>query len=350
MTIGNVAHMNSANAQRSKRGWCRFSLRTLLITMAMLGVGLGIIGNEFVQLRRYRASGKRISQLGGRLVFFTKTGKEPRGPWWCPVVMSGMYAERQVVWFTSGRNAGLRNEDLGVFNELPRLDTVEIVAAGISDEGLAHLEKLTRLRRLVLQDTQVTSKGLHRLKSLPLQQLVMGGEATSSDILDCLGSLKSLKKLALYDAPVTDGSLKNLKHVPELEHLYLEKCQITEEGFREVAHLKKLKIIELLDLNVGDAGIEQLAKLSSLREVDLEKLPITDQGLRALAQLPHLRRLHVTHAATTVDGFHAFEQSGSLRSLMIGPGITPDHIKALRAIMPACKVSDSMGTIRFHGP
>jgi len=311
---------------------------------------LGLISNEFIRLRRHRLAEVKVSELGGRLVFVNQRLRDPRGPWWFPVVKDRMYADHEVLWFTSGKNAGLRDIDLQVLADLPRVEVIEIVAPNVGNAGIVHLAKLSRLRRLVLQDTQVTSRGLRRLKHLPIEELVMGGACVSDETLECLDSFRTLKKFAIYDCFVSDFGLGNLKHLTNLEHLYLNNCLLTDDGLRVIGELTKLKTVELLSLNIGDRAIEPLSRLRRLEQMELELPSITDQAIIPLAELPFLRYLRVFSTNVTARGLRAFEKSGSLRTLSAGPNIPADQLQAIQDIMPACEVYSTNGGIRFHGP
>src|SRR4029450_2432497 len=97
-------------------------------------------------------------------------------------------------------------------------------------------------------------------------------------------------------------------------------------------------------------GIAQLRQLRQLERIELEHVNVTDRGITALAGLPWLRDLRMIHTQVTECGLRAFEESGMLRSLSVGPNMAPESIQDLQELLPACKVFDASGTIRFHGP
>jgi hypothetical protein len=341
--------MNGRISYRDKSRWLRFSLRTLLIGMAVLGAILGVVANELVRLRRHRRAETTVSELGGMYAFFSNNARDPWGPWWFPIVRSGLYADVESVSFCSERNEGLTDGDLQVLEGFPRLHVVELCASGITDKGIVHLHRIPGLRRVVLHETQVTSKGLRGFKNAQIEQLILGGASVSDETLECLRAFSKLKKLALYQTSVTNNGLANLKSVPTLEHLYLEKSPVSDEGMCHVAGLTGLKQLELRALDVGDSGIARLVRLTNLESLELEEVGLTDEGVAKLPKLPSLRRLAVVRTAVTDVGLRQLQQ-GYLRSLLVGPGVTEESLQELRALMPACQVHDASGTIRFHGP
>src|SRR5687767_9979526 len=119
----------------------RFSVRSLLVATTVLGVVLGLVGNEANRLRLHRQVVRKIHELGGRYVSVTGDLYDVGwGPFWCVVIRDRLYADSDCVWFNSTVNAGLRDEDLAVLKHLPRLKDLRISAPLITDEALVHVE------------------------------------------------------------------------------------------------------------------------------------------------------------------------------------------------------------------
>src|SRR5262245_37049256 len=146
--------MSDRNSRSAKRGWLRFSLRTLLVATAGLAALLGLWSNELIRLRRHRNAVARISKLGGMYGSSCEPIRDPREPWWFPVVQDNLYADMEIVSFNAQRNAGLQDDDLQVLNALPKLQVVEMCAPEITDKGFVHLTRIPRLQRVLLQGTQ----------------------------------------------------------------------------------------------------------------------------------------------------------------------------------------------------
>jgi|GEM_PF-4230185 len=70
--------------------------------------------------------------------------------------------------------SGLTNADLSHFRRLTSLERLLIVGRGVSDMGLLHLEGLSSLKLLRLQETQATDTGVAKLKkALPNCKIVL---------------------------------------------------------------------------------------------------------------------------------------------------------------------------------
>jgi hypothetical protein len=120
------------------------------------------------------------------------------------------------------------DDTLAYLTRLPHLQTLRLQCAlKVTDNGLAHLEGLTGLRRLWLGYTNVTDAALVHLQNLTnLEELHIG--VYRSEFGDAglvyLKGLKKLKTVALNYTKVSDKGLQDLQES-------LPNCKIT---FRRV--------------------------------------------------------------------------------------------------------------------
>lgn len=126
----------------------------------------------------------------------------------------------------------------------PGLESLSVDGGRITDEGLAHIGKLSRLHYLNLSGTQVTDRGLERLTGLA-----------------------HLNTLHLDDTEITDQGMVHLGKVTSLEKLSLNHTGITHRGLKEVQSLKNLKRIYFVGTKVNDAGLEYLKSLKQIEFV-----------------------------------------------------------------------------------
>jgi hypothetical protein len=119
-----------------KRRWFRFSLRTLLVLIALCAVLCAIVA---AYLAPYYREQRLIAELQEERVVFLK--RETHGPWWLKRFAKGKYAER--VRIVDARQCELTVEELAGFRTFRHLDDVRFYRVqGISD---AHAEQLGRL-------------------------------------------------------------------------------------------------------------------------------------------------------------------------------------------------------------
>lgn len=303
-----------------KKSVFRFSLRMLLAATTMLGVVLGLVGNEAKRLRQYRQAHRKIHELGGRLVPVTNNRFDKGwGPAWFPIVEDALYADSQCVWFNSTANDGLRDEDLAILKQLPRWRDLQISAPLVSDEALIHLEGMKSLRELTLYQTQVTSRGLRHLRGISLEMLMLGGSDVTDKTLEALDVFPDLRKLWIAESSVTDVGLAQLANVPHLEKLILH------------------------DSPICDSGMHHLAKLTKLYEADLRGLAITDDGIVPLATLSKLQYLNVAETHVTEAGLLTLRNSRSLKFLGTGHSVSCDTFTTLTTALPDCQVYEGGG-------
>jgi len=225
-----TATNDGASPAQTRRRWHQFSLRTLLVVVALGGVGLGLLGikireraeedrrraEEAEQRARQRAEEARrlalVEAIGGRLT---------------PTRVGGKVDDLELF--------SIRDADLARLKELPDLETITILADGVTDATLMHFRELTNLRRLKLSPGGVTGTGLLHLEGLT--QLV---------------------SLDLSFNPVTDAGLKHLRGLTGLERLDLQQTRITDAGLEHLGGLTNLVYLNLEDTRVTHEGVKKL--------------------------------------------------------------------------------------------
>ncbi len=116
--------MTTDSPKASKLGRWQFSLRTLLVAVAVLGIGFGWLGMKLNTARQQRRAAVEIEKLGGSVLFE------------------------------------------GDF--FPNVVKVYLHNTQVTDAGLKELAGLTQLQMLYLHSTQVTDEGVQDLqRALP---------------------------------------------------------------------------------------------------------------------------------------------------------------------------------------
>jgi hypothetical protein len=127
------------------------------------------------------------------------------------------------------------------------------------DDGLVNLRWMPRLTTLWIAGAPVTDIGLQHLRWVP-----------------------RLRDLAIRKVPITDVGLQELKWVPLLQNLYLNDTQITDAGLKELAGRTSLKALELESERITDASLDVLRGLSSLKLLSVRKTKISAEGVARL--------------------------------------------------------------------
>jgi Leucine-rich repeat (LRR) protein len=178
----------------------RFRLRTLLIAIAVLGVGLGWLAYERRQIaeRRDELAAHGFSVVSGSVL-----------PSWHS-------------WLVGDDDP---KHATAVFADHTR----------VTDAGIAHLKGLTQMKGLGLDYCRITDAELAHLKDLTqLQRLTLRGKEITDARLANVEGLTQLEFLWLGDCQVTDAGLVHLKGLTRLEHLYLVDTKVTHSGVVEL--------------------------------------------------------------------------------------------------------------------
>ena len=120
--------------------------------------------------------------------------------------------------------------------------------------GVGALDGLPQLEWLALDGTKVTDAGLGQLKVLP--------RARSVD--------------PQKHRDLRQPRLEQLKELPQLRALFVQKTNITDAGLEQLKGPMQLKSLDLMYTKVTDAGLERLKDQAQLRSLYLTGTKITE--------------------------------------------------------------------------
>jgi internalin A len=253
------------------------------------------------------------------------------------------------------RNKQLTGNGLIHLQALGSLRELRFYSTPIEDEGLRHVAQLSALEVLSLQSTHVTDAGLISLEKLTrLRELILPDQISDAGLAH-LRPLTSLEKLLLYSESITDAGLEHLKDLPALKSLTLSSPKVTRRGVEslltarpalklelslyfttdaELAGLKELPYVTSLSLagaQVTDAGLAPLAGLTSLRYLNLSRTPVTDAGLLPLENPRAIKDLNLDGTAIGDEGLAHLEHLTALETLRLhGTRVTDAGLAHLR--------------------
>ncbi len=333
----------------ARRGWRwirpRLSVRALMATVLVLGVGLGwAVERARVQHEAIAA----IHRAGGSAFYdFQEANSHARSP--SPLLPRWMIAVFGVDCFASvvrvqieywGENPGVDDAVMARIGGLGRLKFLDLYRqASVNDAMLSHLSGLRQLRELSLIRTGVRGPGLVYLRRLTrLKELHLTGQPVTDADLAPLARLTALEELSLTDTNVTDSGLTHLRGLTGLKRLRLTRCRVTSAGLthlgkmaglkelyldgtrvKDLTPLRPLAALEQLDLDqlpIGDADLDPVLGLRRLWFLGLNRTRVGDEGLERLASLPELKLLPVHKTRVTVHGIKEF---GRTRPNVIPP-------------------------------
>jgi hypothetical protein len=122
--------------------------------------------------------------------------------------------------------------------------------------------------------------------------LQLGGSKSVTDLgVRHLAKLSRLKELDLSGTLVTDRGLEFLRALPELETISLGWTQVTDAGAAHLSGCKRLRSVNLQGTSCGDGAIRALAGKKSLSQLRTGNA-VTDAGLDLLHEFPIFKQWH----------------------------------------------------------
>jgi hypothetical protein len=211
------------------------------------------------------------------------------------------------------------------------LDIKSSTDSRLSDAGLSYLAGLKHatIRRLDLSLSDVTDVGLMHMAGLRIKSLILGARRSiTADGLKGLGSVVALEELDFNDTTsINDASLKYLKDLVNLRSLTLDRTQVTDAGLRHLKDLPRLEDLSLAECKCAGPGLATLRDFHDLRRLNLRSSGLTDAHLIYLKDLRVIDDLYLSNTTITDAGVEWLSSLNSLRTLVVrhtniaGPGL-----------------------------
>jgi hypothetical protein len=196
--------MPTPRPKRRTRKFLQFSLRTLLIFVLLVSIGMSWFAVKMEKARRQKEAVEAIRKMGGCVYYDYQFGEdraflataEPPYPQWARALLgddfffdvdcvspifNGTFRDDEAIHLKALKNlntlalSGTDITDAGLehFEGLASLEHLYLGYSQVTDAGLEHLEGLTRLDVLYLEQTQVTPEGVKKLQeALPDCEIV----------------------------------------------------------------------------------------------------------------------------------------------------------------------------------
>jgi len=158
--------MDDSRPPRPKRRWYQFRLRTLLLLVVLVSVGMSWFTVKLHRARRQRAAVQGILGSGGSVLYDydyvddgrVTLGGQPPGPAWLRETLGvDFFCDVKTVLLLS--DAGAEH-----LEGLTSVEWVVLDGPGVTDAVLDRLKGASRLRHLILVDTSVTDEGVKELR------------------------------------------------------------------------------------------------------------------------------------------------------------------------------------------
>lgn len=183
-----------------------------------------------------------------------------------------------------------------------RLRSLTLAGLEIQD-GLVTVAQLPVIA-LFLQESTIKDKDLEALKDMVnLRRLNINGTAISSKGIVHLSNLSSLMSLWAGKTNIDDDAMEYISKLPALNELSLNSTRLTDKCAPEIAKIKSLVKLNLAATDIGDETLAALKELPLLTVLDLQGTRISDKGLLSLQDCPLLTKVNITNCNhVTKDG------------------------------------------------
>lgn len=226
---------------------------------------------------------------------------------------------------------GVSDEGIAALNKLTKVRSFKVWGRQITDKSLSIFGQMTNMASLGLQDTAVTGEGgalapLTKLTDLDVFRSTFSDEGLKSvagakgmkvlKLRDCkvtpeglkvLSGFSNLEKLDLSESRADDSTLQAISGLTKLVELELWLSRITDAGLVHLVNLP-LKSLTLEDIyDISDAGMEHVGKIKTLESLTLSKTGLTDEGLAQLSGLENLKELYLDNTTVSKKGVEAIK-------------------------------------------
>ena len=213
--------------------------------------------------------------------------------------------------------------DPRILLELPDLKVLLLSGSIINDESLRIVAQIPQLRVLSLADVKpgsVTRQGLEELAAAKnLESLALNGDWTTNEVVTGIRPLRNLKSLFVSSAPhLSSGVFTNVAEMPELCDLQIYRApQLSDEGAENLARLRKLRVFIAVQSELTDVTLSHLAKLPNMELLDVANSDVSDAGMQHVAELSSLRILNVSLTNVSDAGLRELARLPRLTNLRL---------------------------------
>jgi Leucine-rich repeat (LRR) protein len=212
---------------------------------------------------------------------------------------------------------------LATIGKLQGLRSLTIRSAGmgtVTDAGMEHLKKLSKLQRFRMEQCQqVTLAGVGALTGLSeLEELeLVEHDHIDDGVFQHIEMLPRLRKLSLAETAIQGNGLRKLAGLNRLQELNLYRTRVSDKEAAHIAKLPQLVQLNLGDTNISDVGLAQIEGLTRITHLNISGTKITDTGLAYLRSLTEITNLDISRTTIKGDGLKHLAGWSKLNSLKL---------------------------------
>lgn len=203
------------------------------------------------------------------------------------------------------------NTDLGI-------TALDMSGSQITDRSMSRLPAQKSLHFLALDGTHISDEGIANLRALPdLLELHVDRTGLTDRGMKYIGEMKSLKNLSVRGNHISDSGIAAISGL-ELRSLFFSGTGVTDEALKTVGAMKQMQRLTFgMCPRITGQGIKFLEALPGLQYIDASYNSLSPEGMAALGRLPHLIVLEFAYTGVTTSDIKALSQMPSLEYLSL---------------------------------
>ena len=250
--------------------------------------------------------------------------------------------------------------------ELTALESLNVIATKLGDDGIAPLGKLTNLKSLRFTNNgKLSDAGLEKLAGLKnLEIFSFVGTGMKGHAFAKFEGWTRLTRCSFRGSSIDDEGLRHIsERFPNLESLVLAHAKFTDAGAVHLSKMTKLKGLEIGTHNATAAALQNLttlpleylqlgegftapAAIQTIRGIKtLKRLTLTDckltsdDDLKTVAAMKHLENLELSNIPLPEARLPLLKEFAHLKALRLVPAnrvpFSPDTQAAVKRLLPS---------------
>lgn len=164
----------------------------------------------------------------------------------------------------------------------------------VTDDDMKYVAKLTGLKHIELEGTDITSKGIFNLEPLKNLQF-LGADKTMirGDAMKSIAKHPMMENLVIGHNDLDDDNLKYLVALKYVTNLQVDNIHLSNKGLAHVLKLPELTVLKISGNNrISDASILMMQK-TKIKSLNVQSTGVGPASLPYFQKLTRLRHLKV---------------------------------------------------------
>lgn len=368
----------------------QFSLRTMLIAMALIAAPLALIAHDFHTASRRLEAIRQLEAEGHYVLTHNHTTWDNAFSWrfllWMKIsnhpgfhsvkeielnYNANLQAYSLVVQFPEAEELIVRAERLekasadrigrslrlkklrlrcsmeagalqALVDTVNRLEELEVHNAPDLNE-CDFSGKLPRLRSLHIYSSTYTGANLRTLmccETLEEISIVVPGRLVN-DAFEGIDRFSELNTVTIFGAHLSNSMLRDLAKLRGLQTLSFSNCTFPDDWPEQPFDWPELHWLNLSHSNVTDSHLQSFQNCLALRVVEVVGCPLGDESVEVLTRLPNLTALYLSETQVTKEGVLPLLSCRKLEQLWLSKSLANEGLKQIFAQSGNCRVAFS---------